>query len=74
MARHAAQRAINALENAGLGFDHAQGTGLILHMLSALDRDGTLGVTAIGRRVEEAEQLYRAVPAALDAAVIADQW
>ena len=68
------ERAINALETAGLGFDHARGTGLILHMLSALDRDGTLGVTAIGRRVEEADQLYRAVPAALDAAVIADQW
>lgn len=66
-------RAISAVEGAGLAFDHARGTGLILHMLSALNRDGTMGVTAIGRSYAEAERLYNRVPAALDAAASADQ-
>jgi len=63
------ERAISSLEGAGLAFDHTTGTGVILHMFSALDRDGTVGVTAIGRTMEEAEQLYDAVPGALDAGV-----
>ncbi len=64
-------RAIDALAACGLSFDHLVGTGVVLHMFPGLDRDGTLGVTAIGRSAAEAEQLFRAVPAALDAGATA---
>lgn len=66
-------RAVRAVADAGLAFDHAPGTGVILHMLSGLDLDGRVGVTAIGRSVTEAEQLYAAVPGALDGAVTDDR-
>jgi hypothetical protein len=58
--------AINSLAAAGLAFDHAQGTGVVLHMFPSLDRDGTLGATAIGRSAAEAQSLYDAIPAALE--------
>ena len=61
-----AAHAITALAAAGLAFDHARGTGVVLHMFPSLDRDGTIGVIAIGRSAAEAQALYDAVPAALE--------
>lgn len=61
-------RAIEAVARAGLGFDHVEGVGVVLHMLSALGLDGRVGVTAIGRTAEEADRLAAAVPDALHAA------
>ena len=60
--------AIEAVATAGLAFRHAHGTGVVLHMMAALGFDGRIGVTAIGRTPEEAEDLFTAVPQALDAA------
>jgi hypothetical protein len=60
--------AIEAVATAGLAFRHAHGTGVVLHMMAALDFDGRIGVTAIGRTAEEAKDLFTAVPQALDAA------
>ena len=57
--------AIEAVAAAGLAFDHDRGVGVVLHMLSALHVDGRVGVTAIGRTIEEAEGLFAAVPDAL---------
>ena len=45
---------------AGLEFDHATGTGVVLHMLSGLAIDGRFGVTAIGRTPAEADATSRA--------------
>ena len=59
-------RAISSLAVAGLAFDHARGTGVVLHMFPSLDHDGTIGVIAIGRSATEAQLLYDAVPGALD--------
>ena len=57
---------IAAVDSAGLTFDASRGSGVVLHMLSALAIDGRFGLTAIGRTSEEAEDLYeqaaRAVP------------
>lgn len=58
--------AVTSLSAAGLAFDHARGTGVVLHMFPSLDRDGTIGVIAIGRSAAEAQRLYDAVPAALE--------
>jgi hypothetical protein len=60
--------AIRAVATAGVSFRHDTGTGVILHMMSALAFDGRIGVTAIGRTATEAEHLFAAVPHALDAA------
>jgi hypothetical protein len=60
--------AISAVATAGLSFRHDSGTGVVLHMMSALGVDGRIGVTAIGRTETEAEHLFAAVPHALDAA------
>lgn len=62
------QEAIAAVAAAGLAFDHASRTGVVLHMFPSLERDGTIGVTAIGRSSAEADRLFAAVPQALDAA------
>ena len=58
--------AITSLAAAGLAFDHARGTGVVLLMFPSLDRDGTIGVIAIGRSAAESQRLYDAVPAALE--------
>lgn len=58
-------RVIEAVAGAGLAFDHGTGTGVVLHMLSALERDGRFGVTAIARTPAEADEMYAAVPSAL---------
>ena len=64
--------AITSLAAAGLAFDHARGAGVVLHMFPSLDRDGTIGVIAIGRSPAEAQRLYDAVPAALEPTESAD--
>ena len=57
--------AISAVGEAGLGFDHVTGTGVVLHMLSGLAVDGRIGLTAIGRTPADAEALHAAVEPAL---------
>jgi hypothetical protein len=63
-----AATALGAVEQAGIGFDHATGTGVVLHMLAGLLVDGRLGVTAIAEEPAEAQRLYDATAAALHAA------
>ena len=65
-------RVIGSLTAASLAFDRTRGSGVVLHMFPALSRDGTIGVTAIGRSATEAEQLFDAVPAVLHDAARAD--
>jgi len=62
--------AIQAVEDAGLGFDNATGTGVVLHMLSGLAVDGRMGLTAIGRTPDEAALLHAAVGDALQRAAL----
>jgi len=49
--------AIGAVRGAGLQFDPASGTGVVLHMLSGLGVDGRIGVVAIACDRDEAERL-----------------
>ncbi|KGN33395.1 hypothetical protein N802_13870 [Knoellia sinensis KCTC 19936] len=57
--------AVAAVEEAGLAFDRAVGTGVVLHMLSGLAVDGRLGVVAIGRTPSESDELHAAACRAL---------
>jgi hypothetical protein len=57
---------IAAVAAAGLQFDHAAGTGVVLHMLSCLAIDGRFGLTAIGRNPRHARQLFEATREAVD--------
>jgi hypothetical protein len=57
---------ISAVDDAGIGFDEARGTGVVLHMLTGLAIDGRVGLTAIGRSVEEASELEEATRRAID--------
>lgn len=57
---------IAAVSEAGLHFDHAVGTGVVLHMLSSLAIDGRFGLTAIGHDVEHAGRLFEATREAVD--------
>jgi hypothetical protein len=59
---------VAALERAGLVFDRRRGTGVVLHMLSALAGDGRLGLTAVGDSDDEAAELVQATAAALSGA------
>ena len=59
---------IDHVAAAGLQFDPATGTGVVLHMLSCLAIDGRLGLTAIGRSPDHAHQLYEAAGATIAAA------
>ena len=59
---------IDHVAAAGLQFDPDAGTGVVLHMLSCLAIDGRLGLTAIGRSPEHAEELYEATAAAVSRA------
>jgi PGM1 C-terminal domain len=56
---------IDAVRDAGLQFDAARGTGVVLHMLGCLAVDGRFGATAIGRSQAQAEELYAATWAAV---------
>jgi hypothetical protein len=60
---------IDAIDSAGIAFDHARGWGVVLHMLSCLKVDGRFGLTAIGTSPEHAQQLFDAVRPTVDAAV-----
>lgn len=53
------------LARTGLSFDQARQTGVVFHMLSALTTFGRVGMTAIGRSPEEAQELYDAAERAL---------
>jgi hypothetical protein len=54
--------------DAGLGFDHARQSGVVLHMMSALAL-GRLGLTAVGDSAADAQRRYeRAQERVLDAA------
>lgn len=48
---------IHAVRKAGLQFDHATGTGVVLLMLSGLAVDGRFGYVAIGHDPAEAQRL-----------------
>jgi hypothetical protein len=56
---------IDAVRSAGLQFDVATGTGVVLHMLSCLAVDGRFGATAIGTTPAHAEDLFAAMLAAV---------
>ena len=60
--------AIEAVEGAGLAFDHDRGEGVVLHMLSALRVEGRVGLTAIATDHEGAAEMVEATRAALLAA------
>jgi hypothetical protein len=65
LAERRPQSVIDAVREAGLQFDGAQGTGVVLHMLGCLAVDGRFGATAIGRTLEHADELYAATLAAV---------
>ena len=46
------------MRDAGLQFDSATGSGVVLHMLGCLAVDGRFGVTAIGHTADHADELY----------------
>ncbi len=62
-----ARRVVDVVHRSGLDFDPVTGKGVVLHMLECLAIDGRLGLTAIGRSRDEADDLYEAVDAALTA-------
>ena len=65
LAERSPQSVIDAVREAGLQFDTGTGTGAVLHMLGCLAVDGRLGLTAIGRTPEHAEELYSEILAAV---------
>jgi PGM1 C-terminal domain/ATP-grasp domain len=60
--------ALSAIERAGLSFDPTRQTGVVMHMLSAVDELGRAGLTAIGDDPAEARALYDRAHATLFAA------
>jgi hypothetical protein len=60
---------IAAVANAGLQFDPATGTGVILHMLTGLAIDGRFGLTAIGEAPDDAARMHEATQATVAALV-----
>jgi len=58
---------IEAVAEAGIGFDHRTGTGVVLHMLSGLAIDGRIGLTAVDTSPAGAESLQAGTRAAIDA-------
>ena len=59
-------RVINAIRDAGLGWDHDRRTGVVLHLLSCLAADGRLGLTAIAGTPHQADTLSAAAVTVLD--------
>jgi hypothetical protein len=51
----------------GLHYNHADETGVVMHMMSDVGELGRLGVTAIGRSPEDAQRIYSEFVAVLDA-------
>ena len=62
-----------ALVHAGLGFDRLRRRGVVLHMLSSLDRLGRVGLTAIGDTAAEAQQRYEHATTTLLAAAAGER-
>lgn len=58
---------IDAVARAGLQFDPATGTGVVLHMLSGLAIDGRTGLTAIAETADDAANMHEGTCATLDA-------
>jgi PGM1 C-terminal domain len=58
---------IELLGDRGLLFDRTTMTGATLHLLGALPEYGKMGVTCVGNSPEQAQDLYRAVHAAIGA-------
>jgi hypothetical protein len=58
---------IAAVDEAGLAYDAASGTGVTLHLLGALSRYGKWGVVCIARTHAEADELYERVTSCVDA-------
>lgn len=56
---------ISFIDDAGLRFDPATRTGVVLHMLSCLAIDGRFGLTAIGTTAEHAAALFTQAQAAV---------
>jgi hypothetical protein len=56
---------LGILDRRGLRFDHACGSGVVLHMLSAASGAGRLGLTAIAGTPDEATRLAERVAAVL---------
>lgn len=59
-------RFLAAAEAEGIGWDAQTQTGAVFHMLSLLESQGRLGVTAIADTLDGAQQLYLRVVALLD--------
>jgi hypothetical protein len=68
LAGHPVALLVGALVEAGLHFDRATGTGIVLHSLCALETDGGVGLTAVGSCPAAADELYAAARATLLAA------
>jgi len=56
---------VESIRSAGLDFDHASGTGVVLHMLSGLAIDGRMGLIAFGTSREHAANLFADAATAL---------
>ena len=63
-----ASKAIDAIESAGLSYEHGSRAGALLHLLGALERYGKVGATCIGDSREEADALYANVVRVLEGA------
>jgi hypothetical protein len=61
-----ARSVLTAVTDAGLVFDRATRTGVVLHMLSGLAVDGRLGLVAIAPTPAAADRLVEATEAAVD--------
>jgi hypothetical protein len=59
---------LDVVASRGLGWDSAEETGIVLHMVSALAVAGRVGLTAIGDTLEDARARYQDVKRALDEA------
>ncbi|MFM6851263.1 MAG: peptide ligase PGM1-related protein [Terrabacter sp.] len=62
-------RVVAAVRGAGIGFDVATGTGVVLQMLSGLSVDGRIGLTAIAPTTAAARQLAERGGAVIGACV-----
>ncbi|MDQ3765770.1 MAG: peptide ligase PGM1-related protein [Actinomycetota bacterium] len=65
-----ASEAIGALDRRALGYNRTSYTGVLLHLLGALEKYGKVGATCIGDSTEEADALYAEVVRALEDAMI----
>ena len=59
---------LDVIDESGLGWDHASGTGSVPHMLSGVGVAGRIGITAIADSPRAAADLLNGVEAALAAA------